>query len=294
MPTSAPHRARVLIKGAGDLASGVALRLARCGFAVALSELPQPLAVRRTVSFAQAVYDGECRVEEAVARRSTIAEAPALLEAGILPVLVEPQMPAAALVEALGATVLVDAVVAKRNSGTRRDDALLVIALGPGFVAGAEPGADCHAVIETQRGHTLGRVLWQGSALPNTGLPGEVPGAAPRATNRSRVLRAPVAGRLHTRLEIGATVEEGALIAWIEAPNGDCLEVRAPFAGVLRGLIHPAVPLLPGLKIGDVDARADCDACNTVSDKALAIAGGVLEAMLSAEREARFGGTTAP
>lgn len=272
----------ILIKGAGDLASGVALRLARCGFRVVLTELPQPLAVRRTVAFAQAVYDGACQVEEVTARRATLDEVEAMLAAGVLPVLVAPPTDVA---HRLGAHVLVDAIVAKRNTGTQRSHAPLVIALGPGFVAGSEPGADCHAVIETQRGHTLGRVIWQGSALPNTGIPGELPGAAPRGAGASRVLRAPAAGRIEPVASIGDRLAEGQTIAWLvpHATDGepaDRIEIRAPFAGILRGLIHPLAPLTPGLKIGDIDARADEAACFTVSDKALAIAGGVLEAVL--------------
>jgi len=268
---------RVLIKGAGDLASGVALRLHHCGFPIVLTELARPLAVRRTVAFGQAVYDGACMVEEVSARRAEIGEVEPLLAAGVLPVLVEPP---ADIARRLDAQVLVDAIVAKRNTGTHRHDAPLVIALGPGFVAGDDEGADCHAVIETQRGHRLGRVIRQGSAEPDTGVPGEVSGAAPQGA--SRVLRAPMAGRLHPRAEIGNFLQQGETLAWVEADSGERLAIVAPFAGILRGLIHPDVPLTRGLKIGDLDARADREACFTVSDKALAIAGGVLEAILSA------------
>jgi xanthine dehydrogenase accessory factor len=269
----------VLIKGAGDLASGVALRLHRAGFPVILTELAQPTAVRRTVCFAQAVYDGACQVEGVTARRATAGEVAELLADGLLPVLVDPS---AGVAQELGAHVLVDAIVAKRNSGTHRSDAPLVIALGPGFVAGDDPGADVHAVIETHRGHTLGRVIWYGGALPNTGIPGEVAGAAPQGATASRVLRAEMAGRLTPLAEIGDRLAMGQMIARIEDTDGGRAEVRAPFDGILRGLIHPLAPITPGLKIGDVDARADEAACFTVSDKALAIAGGVLEAILSA------------
>ena len=157
--------------------------------------------------------------------------------------------------------------MAKRNIDTRIDQADLVIALGPGFTA----GVDCHAVIETMRGHTLGRVIWQGAAVPNTGTPGTVAGKG-----AERVLRAPVAGKVDWRSEIGDLVQEGVIIGKV-AGN----PVIAPFAGVLRGLIAPGSEVPAGLKIGDLDARADVSACFTISDKALAIGGGVLEAILT-------------
>jgi xanthine dehydrogenase accessory factor len=268
---------RILIKGAGDLASGVSLRLHRCGFPVLHTELARPLAVRRTVAFAQAVYDGECRVEEVTARRAAPGDVDALLAAGEIPVLVEPPADIAARV---GAGVVVDAILAKRNLGTQRSDAPLVIALGPGFSAGVDGAADCHAVIETQRGHTLGRVIWRGAAIADTGIPGDLPGAAPAGT--SRVLRAPATGRLEWLVQIGDHVEPGQSLGWFIDEEGSRSAIPAPFAGVVRGLIHPSVPMAPRLKIGDVDARAQRDACFTVSDKSLAIGGGVLEAILTA------------
>jgi xanthine dehydrogenase accessory factor len=255
----------VLIKGAGDLATGVALRLHRAGFPLVMTEVAAPLAVRRTVAFAQAVYDGRWTVEGVTAQRAAAEEAPALLAAGKIPVVVDP---AAACRQVLQPAVIVDAIMAKQNTGTQRDDAPQVVALGPGFVA----GGDCHAVIETQRGHYLGRVLWQGAAIPNTGTPGELPGVGGKA---SRVLRAPVAGHVQPHKAIGDSVAEGALIATVGAA-----EIRAPFPGILRGLIHPAVHVPAGLKIGDLDPRADRAYCFTVSDKALAIGGGVIEAIL--------------
>ena len=259
-------RVLVLIKGAGDLASGVAWRLHRCGFPVVMTEIAQPLAVRRGVAFAQAVYAGEMTVQGVTARRvDDIAAAHAALDAGIIPVLVDLQTACRAV---LRPAVLVDAIMAKTNTGTRLEDAPLVIALGPGFTA----GVDCHAVVETNRGHDLGRVLWAGSAMANTGVPGEIGGRA-----AERVLRAPCAGRLHPLHAIGDRVEAGEVIATV---NGE--EVRAPFAGVLRGLIHESVSLVPGMKIGDVDPRAIREHCFTISDKSLAVAGGVLEAILSA------------
>jgi len=255
----------ILIKGAGDLATGVALRLWRAGFPVVMTEVAAPLAVRRTVAFAQAVYDGRWVVEGVTAQRATVEQSPALLAAGIIPVLVDP---AAACRAALQPAVIVDAIMAKQNTGTQRTDAPLVVALGPGFTA----GDDCHAVIETQRGHYLGRVIWEGAAIPNTGAPGDLPGVGGKA---SRVLRAPAAGHVQPQFAIGDRVPAGAIIATIGAA-----EIRAPFAGVLRGLIHPAVAVPAGLKIGDLDPRADRNYCFTVSDKALAIGGGVIEAIL--------------
>ena len=267
-------QSRVLIKGAGDLASGVALRLFRCGFPVLLTELALPLAVRRGAAFAQAVFDGQTEIEGVTARVAAMPEVDTLLAQGILPVLVEPD---ASAMRSVRPAVLVDAIMAKRNTGTRRDDAPLVVALGPGFCAGEE----CHAVIETNRGHWLGRVIWQGPAQANTGVAGEVSGAGAAL---DRVLRAPRDGLLEALRSIGDSLAEGDLIARIHADAteaGAAAEVCSPFAGILRGLLHESVPVTAGLKIGDVDARAHHSACFTASDKALAIGGGVLEAILS-------------
>lgn len=255
----------ILIRGAGDLASGVAWRLHQCGFPVVMTELAEPLVVRRTVAFAEAVFAGETFVQGTLARRAaTVAEARDLLAAGIIPVLIDP--PAACRSELLPA-VLVDAIMAKANTGASMHDAHLVVALGPGFVA----GRDCHAVIETNRGHDLGRVLWQGPAEPDTKMPGEVGGY-----RGARVLRAPADGHIHAHAHIGELVHEGQVIAHV---NG--APVVAPFAGVLRGMVHPSVAVRAGMKIGDVDARAEPRYCFTISDKSLSIAGGVLEAILT-------------
>lgn len=266
--------ARVFIKGAGDLASGVALRLHRCGFPVIMSELARPLAVRRTVAFAQAVFDGECMVEEVSARRCAVGDVGDLLTAGVIPVVVEPQP---AEIACLLPAVLVDAIMAKCNTGTNISHAPLVVALGPGFAA----GADCHAVIETNRGHMLGRVIWHGQAEANTGEPGDLPGADKRL---SRVLRAPLSGWIEPRRTIGERVHEGETIAIVHSSETSQpieAQIIAPFPGVLRGLIHPSVLVSAGMKIGDLDPRAEPSYCFTVSDKSLAIGGGVLEAILS-------------
>jgi len=261
----------VLIRGAGDLASGVAIRLHRSGFPVVMTEIERPLAVRRTVAFAQAVFDGVCQVEEVTGRRCLMEEAPAVIARDEIAVVVDPH---GETIRRLRPSVVVDAIMAKRNTGTTLQDAPLVVALGPGFTA----GVDCHAVIETERGHNLGRVIWRGSAAPDTGEPGELPGIGRRA---SRVLRAPAAGRVIGRYVIGDRVAEGVELAVVQDETGAAHSILAPFAGVLRGLIHPSVRVHAGMKIGDLDPRADVSYCFTVSDKSLAIGGGALEAILT-------------
>jgi xanthine dehydrogenase accessory factor len=256
----------VLVKGAGDLASGVAYRLFRCGFPVVMTETQRPLAVRRGVAFAQAVFDGEATVQGLTARCVMgVAPARVVLRDRMIPVLIDPE---AACRAELRPAVLVDGIMAKANRGTSRHDAPLVVALGPGFTA----GVDCHAVVETNRGHDLGRVLHRGTAAANTGVPGEVGGQAGR-----RVLRSPGSGQLLPRHVIGDSLVEDEIVGTVDGHK-----VRSPFAGVLRGLIHETVPLVPGMKIGDVDPRSIRSHCFTISDKALSIAGGVLEAILSA------------
>jgi xanthine dehydrogenase accessory factor len=256
----------VLIKGAGDLATGVAYRLFRSGFPVLMTELPEPLMVRRAVSFGQAVYDGETTVEEVTARRvEDSREGLAVVRRGeVIPVLVDPEAHA---VEVLKPRVLVDCVMAKHNTGTRITDAPLVIALGPGFTG----GVDCHAVIETNRGHWLGRIIYEGSPQPDTKTPGKVKGYA-----RGRVIRAPADGYLRPVAHVGDRLSKGDLIGHV---NGH--EVRAMFDGVLRGLIHSSVRVTKSLKIGDLDPRDVDRHCFTISEKSLAIGGAVLEAILA-------------
>jgi xanthine dehydrogenase accessory factor len=258
----------VLIKGAGDLASGVAARLHRSGFPVVMTELPKPMMVRRTVSFGAAAYEGAVTIEGMAARAVPgLAEAREALAAGTIPVLLDPE--ATCRLE-LHPAVLVDAIMAKQNTGTAITDTPLVIALGPGFTA----GVDCHAVIETNRGHWLGRVLWEGSAEPDTQIPGNVAGR-----QRERVLRAPTDGVLEARVEIGDLVDQGQVVAAV-----DGTELRAGCSGVVRGLAHSGLWVNAGLKIGDVDPRADRAHCFTISDKSLAVGGAVLEAILSARQ----------
>ncbi len=256
----------VIVRGGGDLASGVVLRLTKAGFPVLVTELTQPLVIRRTVAFASAVYENAITVEDIPARRiDQVDDIRDAWNAGIVPVLVDET---GTSITALKPVVVVDARMIKRNPGTTPEDAPLVIALGPGYTA----GRDCHAVIETKRGHFLGRVIWQGGAEPNTGSPGSVKGHV-----ADRVLRAPADGNVLSHAAIGDQLEQSDLVAEVGG-----VPVRAPFAGVLRGLIHSSVPVVKGFKIGDVDPRGVRAHCFTVSEKSLAIGGGVLEAILSA------------
>lgn len=270
--TAQSERPLALIKGAGDLATGVGLRLHRAGFGVVMTEIAQPTPVRRTVAFAEAVYDGAAVVEgvEAVLAEDR-HDVETVLRSGKIPVLVDPK---AVCREWLQPLVLVDAIIAKRNLGTTIGDAPAVIALGPGFVA----GRDCHAVVETMRGHTLGRVLWEGEALPNTGVPGEIGGKG-----AERVLRAPGPGVFRATAEIGDQVVKGQVVGYV----GD-LPLVSNLDGVLRGLLRSGLEVTQGFKMGDVDPRAERANCFTASDKSLAIAGGVLEAACALLGGVRF------
>lgn len=253
----------ILIRGAGDIATGIALRLYRAGLRVVLTDLAQPTAIRRTVAFSEAILQGEQTVEGITARRAQMAEVPGLLAQGIVPVLVDPEGKS---VPALGPDALVDAILAKRNLGTKITDAPVVIGVGPGFTA----GVDCHAVVETMRGHTLGRVCYTGAALPNTAVPGLIGGFA-----GERVLRAPADGIFHPTRAIGDLVEAGETVGTVAGESMACT-----ISGVLRGLLPDGVPVRRGMKAGDVDPRGVQTNCTTASDKALAVGGGVLEAIL--------------
>ena len=261
-PVARSDRPRVVIKGAGDLATGVAVRLHRAGFAVVMTETAMPTVVRRAVAFAEAVYAGVALVEGIEAARATLAGVEALLARRQVPVVVTPD--AGELLASIAPDLLIDAIVAKRNTGTRLDDAPAVVALGPGFVA----GRDAHAVVETNRGHDLGRVLLEGCAQPDTGVPGEIGGYA-----EQRVVRSATAGVFTGVARIGDLVVAGDVVGRVGAEP-----VRAPLHGVLRGLLHDGVTVTPGFKVGDVDPRGERARCFTVSDKARAVAGGVLEA----------------
>lgn len=259
----------ILIRGGGDLASGAALRLHRAGLAVVISELAQPLVVRRRVSFAEAVYAGEISVEGITARRAESAnEARKTLARGEIPVLIDP---AASSGLELRPLALVDGRMIKRPPELGREAAEMVIGLGPGFCA----GENCHAVIETQRGHYLGRVIWTGTAQADTGVPESLNEKSAEYTSE-RVLRAPIEGILRAYAEIGDHVEHRQTLAEITGHR-----IIAPFSGVLRGLAHPELFVQRGTKIADVDPRDDPAYCFLVSDKSLAVGGGVLEALLS-------------
>ena len=269
MPTH--NRPLILIRGGGDLASGVALRLHRAGFQVAILELPAPVAVRRTVCFAEAVYAGAHSVEEVTACLVSADQFQVAMEAGQIPVLVDPQAHILAneFLTSPKSTFVVDARLLKSAPAPLEVNVALHIGLGPGFNA----GDNCHAVIETRRSHTLGRVLWSGETQPDSGQPDGDP---------RRVLRAQSAGRVQPLKQIGDHCEAGEGIAMISKEDevNNQLQVTSPFKGVLRGLIHPLADVSAGMKIGDVDPRDDPGICLLVSDKALSVGGGVLEAFL--------------
>lgn len=258
-------RMKVCIKGAGEMASAVAWRLFMVNVRrIVMLEAPEPLAVRRKVSFCEAIYDGAQTVEGVRAVRVEGLESleNAWAESKIA-VAVDPGWE---LLKQLHPDVVVDAVLAKKNLGTTINEAPLVIALGPGFCA----GADAHFVIETNRGHNLGRVIDEGYAEPNTGIPATIKGFGVE-----RVLRAPADGMFKPRIEIGDVVKRGDVLGWVSGR-----EVEATMDGLLRGLIRPFTRVSKGMKIGDIDPRVDASSCYTISDKARSIAGSVLEAIL--------------
>ncbi|MDD2923466.1 MAG: selenium-dependent molybdenum cofactor biosynthesis protein YqeB [Anaerolineales bacterium] len=259
----------IVIRGGGDLASGVALRLHRAGFQVVILELPKPLAVRRAVSFAEAVYEGTQTVEGVTARLVSADQIVVALEAGEIPVLIDPNANILRnqFVTSPQSTFLIDARLLKKSVESLDVKIPLHIGLGPGFIA----GENCHAVIETHRGHALGRVYWSGSAQPDSG--------APDGDHR-RVLRARSDGTLLAHANIGDYLEEGQSIATIKSENQKS-EIVSPFAGILRGLIRSDSEVEIGMKVGDVDRRNDPALCVLASDKALAVGGAVLEAIMT-------------
>lgn len=255
----------VLIRGGGDLASGVAVRLHRAGFQIVITELAEPKVVRRSVAFAEAVFVGQTEVEGIIGElHSDLDQVKRGLRSGIIPILIDPDLE---FLEVLGPEIVIDARMRKKPPERGKELATLVIGLGPGFLA----GRNCHVVVETNRGHDLGRVLWKGAPQADTGIPGEVKGFG-----IERVLRAPAAGELISAAAIGDLVKKGEVVALV---NGQA--VQAPFDGVLRGLLRPGSQVQQGMKIGDVDPRNDPALVNLVSDKSRAIGGGVLEAILS-------------
>lgn len=255
----------VLVRGAGEMATGVAHRLHRSRFKVVMLEIPHPLAVRREVSFCEAIYDGEKEVEGI--RAKFIEEPkriPEVWEEAKIPLLIDPEGEKTR--RFLKPDVLVDAILAKKNLGTAIGDAPLVIGLGPGFRA----GKDVHVVIETNRGHDLGRVIFHGSAEPDTGIPGDIAGYTVE-----RVLRSAKAGIFHLLRNIGDHVPKGTVVARV-----DDFPVIAQITGTVRGLLRDGMEVKKGMKVGDIDPRGKREHCFSISDKARAIAGGVLEAIL--------------
>lgn len=257
------ERDAALVKGGGDLGTGVALRLHRQGYRVVVTELAQPLVVRRTVAVASAVYEGRVTIEGIVARRAgDYGAVLAAWEQGHVPVIIDS---AARIAREIRPLVLVDAIMAKRNTGTAITDAPLVVALGPGFRA----SIDCHAVVETQRGPDLGRFYLAGATAPDSGVPGRVAGEATR-----RVMRAPIEGTFTGLARIGDHVQAGDVVASV---NGR--PVIAPLTGVVRGLLADGVDVQVGVKVGDIDPRDDPSLCYRVSDKAWRVGEGVLNAI---------------
>ena len=259
----------IIVRGGGDLATGTIYKLYKCGFPVLVLEVPNPSAIRRNASFSEAVYEGAQRVEDVTCHLAeTVTEAEKLLSEGRLTMLVDPSGESIARLKPLA---VVDAILAKKNLGTCRDMAPITVALGPGF----EAGRDVDAVVETQRGHNLGRVLWQGCAAPNTGIPGIIGGYG-----KERVIYSPAAGILRHVCRITDTVKKGQTIAFIETQTEN-IPVTATLDGLLRGLLREGYPVPRHFKIADIDPRTEeYDNCFTISDKSRCIAGGVVEAIL--------------
>ncbi len=296
MKQSAPL---IIVRGAGDLASGVLAAIHISGFRVLALETENPSAIRRTVAFSEAVRLGHCTIEGIEARLIAKEQAAVVVSAGtiaalsnrdaiaagievgavtgakanrstFIPIAVDPT---GELIEALHPAAVVDAIIAKKNCGTHLGMAPLVIALGPGFTA----GQDAHIVIETMRGHNLARLIYQGTALPNTGVPGLVGGES-----ALRVIHAPAAGTLYVLRDIGSSVTRGEIIARVIHPDGNVTDVSASINGIIRGMLPDGFIVHRGLKMADIDPRlTELNNCFTISDKARALGGSVLTALLS-------------
>ena len=264
----------IIVRGGGDLATGTIYKLKKSGFPVLILEVAYPSAIRRNVAFCEAVYLGTQTVEDMTCYRAeSLMQAEQLLNEGKLTVLVDPTGES---IPQLKPLAVVDAILAKKNLGTPRQMAPITVALGPGFTA----GKDVDAVIETKRGHHLGRVLWTGSAAPNTGIPGIIGGYG-----KERVIHCPAKGILRNVKKITDTVSRGDVIAVVETEQGT-VPVEATLDGILRGLIRDGYPVKVGFKMADIDPRAEeYNNCFTISDKARCIAGGVLEAILQRKGE---------
>jgi xanthine dehydrogenase accessory factor len=259
-------RERVLVKGAGEQASATAHRLFRCGYRVVMTDLERPTAIRRTVSFCSAIYEGEVEIEGVRGVRCTVEELTAFPGAkwSHIPVCVDPK---SRLVALWWPDVIVDARILKTNLDNRCDDASLVIGLGPGL----EAGRDVHFVVETMRGHDLGRIIGNGYSSSDTGEPGEIGGYT-----RERLVRSPLAGVFESGRRIGERLAAGDVVGGVAG-----MELKAEIAGVLRGLLWPGLEVPAGFKVADVDPRGDPALCRTLSDKARAISGSVLEIVVA-------------
>lgn len=259
----------ILVRGGGDLATGTIHKLRRCGFPVLILETARPSAIRRNVAFSEAVYEGSQTVEDLTCfRADSLSQVEAFLAEGKLTLLVDPRGEAISRLKPLA---VVDAILAKKNLGTRKDMAPITVALGPGF----EAGVDVDAVIETNRGHNLGRVLCQGRAEANTGIPGTIGGFG-----KERVVYSPAEGILRNVRQITDIVRKGDIIAEVET-SSEPLPIRATLDGLLRGLLRDGYPVTRGFKLADIDPRVEeLRNCFTISDKSRCIAGGVLEAIL--------------
>ena len=283
MKQSAPL---IIVRGAGDLASGVLAAIHISDFRVLALETENPSAIRRTVAFSEAVRLGHCTIEGIEARLIAKEQAAAILSANdsetgaaadskanptsFIPIAVDPT---GELIDILHPAAVIDAIIAKKNCGTRLDMAPLVIALGPGFTA----GKDAHIVIETMRGHNLARLIYRGTALPNTGVPGLVGGESVL-----RVIHAPAAGTLRVIHDIGDSVTRGEVIARIIQADGSIIDVAASLNGIIRGMLPDGFVVRNGLKMADIDPRlTELNNCFTISDKARALGGAVLTALLS-------------
>ena len=254
----------VLIKGAGDLATGIAYRLKKSGFDIVMTEINNPTTVRRTVAFSQAVFDNEIEIEGIKGIKvNNIDEIYIEISKGNIPIIIDEK---ANIIKELNPNVVVDAIIAKKNLGTSINDAPIVIGVGPGF----EAKKDCHLVVETKRGHYLGKVIEEGSAIPNTGVPGNIGGYT-----KERIIRASNDGKIKPVVAIGDYVKKGDIVAYI-----DGIEVLAEIDGIVRGMLQEGIDVFKGMKSGDIDPRCEKNHCFTISDKARSIGGGVLEAIM--------------
>lgn len=261
----------LVVRGGGDLASGVIHRLYRCGYRVLILESSHASAIRREVSFCEAVYDGEAFVEGVLSQKiEDVSQCQEMWDLGEIPLLVDEKGDA---ISKIHPDVVIDAILAKKNMGTSRRMAPLTIALGPGFIA----GEDVDYVVETMRGHDLGRIIEEGSALPNTGIPGVIGGYG-----KERVIHSPAKGIIHNEAKIGDLVEKDQVIATIYTKENKKIPVYASLTGILRGIIRDQYAVFEGMKIADIDPRRDQKKnCNTISDKARCIAGTVVEILMS-------------